>query len=139
MLATMMGSPLTLVCDDEASQIRLEDLPVGPAGEACLAPLDGVELQFDNADGRLVRVVADAMPSDGRLVIGNLALSFIAGLLGGQAAAAVEEAHRWDRGHIPLRVDVDTLASMSRLGPITSSQPASESGLAARCTTVSTP
>lgn len=111
----MTGSPLTLVCDDEASQIRLEDLPAGPGGEACLAPLDGVELQFDNADGRLVRVVVDAVPSDGRLVTGEIALSFITGLLGYQAAAAVAEAHRWDGGQTPRRVDADKLASLSRL------------------------
>jgi|SRR5579875_593403 len=115
MLTIMTGSLLTLVCDDEASQILLEDLPAGPGGEACLTPVDGVELLFDNADGRLVRVLVDATASDGRMVAGELVLFFIAGLLGYQAAAAVEEAHRWDGAPIPLRVDKDKLASLSRL------------------------
>jgi hypothetical protein len=115
MLATMTGSLLTLVCDDEASQIRLEDLPAGPAGEACLTPLDGVELLFDNADGRLVRILVDATASGGQLVTGELVLFFIAGLLGYQAAAAVEEARRWAGAPIPLRVDEEKLASLSRL------------------------
>jgi hypothetical protein len=111
----MTGSPLTLACDDEASQILLEDLPAGPAGEACLSPMDGVELLFDNADGRLTRIVVDTIAPGGRSVAGEHALSFIAGLLGTRAAAAVDEAHRWDGAPVPLRVDEATLADLSRL------------------------
>jgi hypothetical protein len=115
MLSVMTGSPLTLACDDEASQILLEDLPAGPAGEAGLIPVDGVELLFDNADGRLARVLVDAAESADKNVAGEPALFFIAGLLGTQAATAVRKAHRWGGAPIPLRADEDKLADLSRL------------------------
>ena len=104
----MMGSLFTLACDDEASQILLEDRPAGPAGEACLSPVGGVELLFDNADGRLARVLVDTSA-------GESALSFIAGLLGAGAAAAIEEADRWEGAPVPLRVAEGKLTSLSRL------------------------
>ncbi len=111
----MMGSLMTLAYDDEAGQILLEDLPAGPAAEACLFPVDGVELLFDSADGRLVRVLVDVTASGGQCAVGEIALFFLAGLLGSEAAAAIEQAHRWDGAPIPLRVDEDKLASLSRL------------------------
>lgn len=110
----MRGSLFTLACDDEASQILLEDLPAGPAGEARLSPVAGVELLFDNADGRLARVLVDATTRDGQLVAGESALFFLAGLLGTEAAAATGEAHRWDGAPVPLRMD-GMLAGLSRL------------------------
>src|ERR1700735_2940400 len=100
----MRGSPLTLAFDEGASQILLEDLPAGQAGEAWLSPVDGVELLFDNADGQMTRVLLDASSYNGRSVVGELALLFIARLLGAQAAAAVEQAQRWEGAPVPLRV-----------------------------------
>jgi hypothetical protein len=111
----MTGSLLTLTCDDEAGQVVIEDLPCGPAGEACVAPVDGVEMLFDNADGRLTRVLVDVAGSGERSVAGGSALFLIAGLLGTEVAAAVEEAHRFDGGAVPLRGHEGRMASLSRL------------------------
>jgi hypothetical protein len=108
----MMGSLMTVVWDDEAGQILLEDLPAGPAGEAWLSPVDGVELLFDNADGQLARVLVDATAGQRP---GDPALSFLAGLLGTQAAAAAGQGARWDGSPVPLRVDEGRLAGLSRL------------------------
>jgi hypothetical protein len=121
----MKGSLMTLACDDEASQILLEDLPAGPAGEARLSPVDGVELLFDNADGRLARVLVDVAAYHGQRIAGELARFFIAGLLGTEAAAAVDEAHHWDGAPLPLRVDEGKLADLSRLARLDAARAAS--------------
>jgi hypothetical protein len=43
----------------ETDQLILEGQQSGPAGEAGLAPVAGVDLAFDRADGHLVRVIVD--------------------------------------------------------------------------------
>jgi len=43
----------------ETDQLILEGQLSGPAGEAGLAPVAGVDLAFDRADGHLVRVIVD--------------------------------------------------------------------------------
>lgn len=50
---------LTPSYEPDAGQVILEGRPAGPAGEAALAPVAGVDLAFDRYDGHLVRVVAD--------------------------------------------------------------------------------
>lgn len=50
---------LTPSYEPETGQVILDGLPAGPAGEAGLVPVPGVELAFDRADGRLVRVIVD--------------------------------------------------------------------------------
>ena len=44
----------------ESGQVILEGRPAGPAGEAGLVPVAGVDLAFDRADGHLVRAIVDA-------------------------------------------------------------------------------
>jgi hypothetical protein len=51
---------LTPRYEQETGQVILDGHPAGPAGEAGLVPVAGVDLAFDRADGRLVRVIADA-------------------------------------------------------------------------------
>ena len=43
----------------ETGEVILDGPPAGPAGEAGLVPVAGVELAFDRADGHLVRVIVD--------------------------------------------------------------------------------
>ena len=50
---------LTPSFEPETGQVILDGLPAGPAGEAGLVPVVGVDLGFDRADGHLVRVVVD--------------------------------------------------------------------------------
>src|SRR5690348_18284643 len=75
---------LTPSYEPDAGQVILEGRPAGPADEAGLVPVTGVDLAFDRGDGHLIRVVADvddqavADPSD-QAVAGT----------GGQAAAAL--------------------------------------------------
>jgi hypothetical protein len=44
----------------ETGEVILEGPPAGPAGEAGLVPVAGMELAFDRADGHLVRAIVDA-------------------------------------------------------------------------------
>ena len=44
----------------DSGQAILDGRPAGPAGEARLIPVAGVDLAFDRADGHLARVVVDA-------------------------------------------------------------------------------
>ena len=44
----------------ETGEVILDGPPAGPAGEARLVPVAGVDLAFDRADGHLVRVIVDA-------------------------------------------------------------------------------
>jgi hypothetical protein len=111
----MTGSTLTLACDDEAGQVVLEDLPCGPAGEAALIPVDGVELLFDNTDGRLTRLLVDLAPAGSQASVAEPALAFIHDLLGAQAAAAIEKADHCDGTSVPLRVPESKMADLSRL------------------------
>src|SRR5690242_5676346 len=75
---------LTPSFEPDAGQVILDGRPAGPAGEAGLAPVAGVDLAFDRGDGHLVRVVADA---DGQAVAG-ISDQAVAGT-GGQAEAAL--------------------------------------------------
>ena len=51
---------LTPSYESETGQVIVNGLPAGPAGEAGLVPVAGVDLAFDLADGHLVRAVVDA-------------------------------------------------------------------------------
>ena len=44
----------------ETGEVILDGPPAGPAGEAGLVPVAGMELAFDRADGHLVRAIVDA-------------------------------------------------------------------------------
>ena len=74
--------------EPESGQVILDGRPAGPAGEARLVPVAGVDLAFDRADGHLVRAVVDAH--------GEPVPALLARLFGPQAAdilgAAVQSA-----------------------------------------------
>lgn len=53
-------SGLTLSYEEETGQVVMDGPPTGAAGEAGLAPADGLELIFDCADGHLARVIVDS-------------------------------------------------------------------------------
>src|SRR5947207_742195 len=75
---------LTPSYEPDAGQVILEGRPAGPAGEAGLVPVAGVDLAFDRGDGHLVRVVADA----GVQEVAGISGQAVAGT-SGQAAAAL--------------------------------------------------
>jgi hypothetical protein len=74
---------LTPSYEPDAGQVILEGHPAGPAGEAGLVPVTGVDLAFDRGDGRLVRVVADAPD--------QTAAALLTRLFGPQATAVLDE------------------------------------------------
>jgi hypothetical protein len=45
--------------ESASGQLILDGLPAGPAGEAGLTPVTGMDLAFDRVDGHLVRVIVD--------------------------------------------------------------------------------
>jgi hypothetical protein len=57
-----MTGELLITHDDETGQLILEGAPTGPAGGAILTPVPGLDLLFDQASGRLSRVIADHVP-----------------------------------------------------------------------------
>jgi hypothetical protein len=74
---------LTPSYEPDVGQVILEGRPAGPAGEAGLAPVTGVDLAFDRGDGHLVRVVADARD--------QTAATLLTRLFGPQAACVLDE------------------------------------------------
>lgn len=64
---------LTPSYEPETGQVILDGRPAGPAGEAGMVPVAGLDLAFDRADGHLVRVVVDA---DGEPAIALLTCLF---------------------------------------------------------------
>ena len=66
----------------ETGQVILEGLPAGVAGEATLAPVPGVNLAFDRADGHLSRVVVDTDPAGGEITFGEQVAALLSRLFG---------------------------------------------------------
>jgi hypothetical protein len=67
----------------ETGEAVLDGSPAGPAGEAGLVPVTGVELAFDRADGHLVRVIMDPASV--------AAMEFAAQLFGAHAAETLRD------------------------------------------------
>jgi hypothetical protein len=67
----------------ETGQVILDGLSAGPAGEAGLIPVTGLELAFDRADGHLVRALVD-MASES-------AMTLVSRLLGAAAVDALRD------------------------------------------------
>jgi hypothetical protein len=63
---------LTPTYEPETGQVVLDGSLAGPAGEAVLVPTVGVELAFDRADGRLVRVSADVADDGAAALLARL-------------------------------------------------------------------
>jgi hypothetical protein len=79
-----MNDDLTPSHEPESGQVILEGRPAGPAGEAGLVPVPGVEMAFDRADGHLVRVIV----TDDNAAVASL----LTRLLGPQAPDVVRAA-----------------------------------------------
>ena len=74
---------LTPSYEPDVGQVILEGRPAGPAGEAGLVPVTGVDLAFDRGDGHLIRVVADAPD--------QTTAALLTRLFGPQAACVLDE------------------------------------------------
>jgi hypothetical protein len=67
----------------ETGEVILDGPPAGPAGEAGLVPVAGMELAFDRADGHLVRAIVDASTAP--------AMELVAKLFGRHAAGTLRD------------------------------------------------
>ena len=137
---------LTPSYEPETGQVILDGRPAGPAGEAELMPFEGVDLAFDRADGRLIRVIVD---SDDASV-----LALVTRLFGPQAAGVLHDVtERAGVGPGRLTPEPGLCAALSRLArldaaratsPVPASSPwwaAEAAGLAGgpACTLVRSP
>ena len=87
-----MADGLTLGYESETSQVVLEGMPTGAAGGADLVPVPGLELVFDNADGRLARVVVDSTEPSGLIKLAEPVTGALKGVFGQKTLAAVLKA-----------------------------------------------
>jgi hypothetical protein len=109
---------LTPSFERETGQVILEGLSAGVAGEALLAPVPGLDLAFDRADGRLCRVVVDTAVdttgTDGSVPDGAQVAAMLIKLFGADAPNAVSDP----AGAHALSPDpglTRTLSSLARL------------------------
>jgi len=77
---------LTLSYEPATGEAIINGPPAGPAGEAGLAPVEGVEFAFDRADGHLVRVIVSAVGESERALLSRL--------FGAHALSALHDAER---------------------------------------------
>jgi hypothetical protein len=82
---------LTPSYEPDAGQVILTGRPAGSAGEAGLVPVAGVDLAFDQGDGHLVRVVADADDQVMAGTSGQAAATLLNRLFGPVAARVLNE------------------------------------------------
>jgi len=83
---------LTPSIERETGQVILDGLSAGVAGEAPLIPVPGLDLAFDRADGRLVRVAVDLVDTagmDGPIVDGTQAAAMLSKLFGAHAPTII--------------------------------------------------
>jgi hypothetical protein len=99
---------LTPSYESETGQVIVNGPPAGPAGEAGLVPVAGVDLAFDLADGHLVRAVVDAA--------GVPAAALLSRLFGPHAPAVLRDA-AWpsEAGPRPLCPEAGLCAALSSL------------------------
>ena len=65
----------------ETGEVILDGPPAGPAGEAGLVPVAGIELAFDRADGHLVRAIVDPAAAPAMELVTKLFGRHAAGIL----------------------------------------------------------
>jgi hypothetical protein len=110
-----MTGGLTLAYDHDVGQVVLEGLPTGAAGGAGLAPVPGLHLVFDRADGHLARLTVDtgepADPAD----LGEETFAVLTSLLGRGAIDAVRRAARRPAPQRRLVPEPGPCAVLSRL------------------------
>jgi hypothetical protein len=80
---------LTPSIERETGQVILDGLSAGVAGEAPLIPVPGLDLAFDRADGRLVRVVVDTAGTGDCISVGEQAAAMLRQLFGAHAPSVV--------------------------------------------------
>jgi hypothetical protein len=106
----------------ETGEVILDGPPAGPAGEARLIPVTGVELAFDRADGRLVRAIVDAAAAPAM----EMAMTLFGGHVEGTLRDLAEQADRASPHGISLVPGLCTaLSSLARLDAIRATSPAS--------------
>jgi len=114
---------LTPSYEPETGQVILDGPPAGPAGEAELMPVEGVDLAFDRAHGHLIRAIVDG---DGASVT-----TLVTRLFGPQAPDRLRDvAERARAEPSPLTPQPRLCAALSRLARldaarVTSSVPGS--------------
>ena len=87
-----MANGLIPAYESETGQVVLEGRRTGAAGGAGLVPAPGLELVFDNADGRLARVVVDAAGPGGEVRLADPVAGALKSMLGWRAPATVVKA-----------------------------------------------
>jgi hypothetical protein len=105
---------LTPSIERETGQVILDGLSAGVAGEAPLIPVPGLDLAFDRADGRLVRVVVDLVDTagiDGSVVDGTQAAAMLSKLFGAHAPTIINNP----AGAPALSPDPELASTLSRL------------------------
>jgi hypothetical protein len=106
---------LSLAHDTDVGQVTLSGLPVGAAGGASLTPVEGVELSFDCADGRLCEAIVDADQPGGEPRVGPSALAFVSRLLGADVGAALRQPGLPDGIRVAAIAQRDLMRALSRL------------------------
>jgi hypothetical protein len=115
---------LTPSFERETGQVILDGLSAGVAGEAPLIPVSGLDLAFDRADGRLVRVVIDTEPTgaDGEVAVGAQVAAMLVQLFGAHAPDVISNP----AGAKALSADPQraaTLSSLARLDAARATSP----------------
>ncbi len=110
----------------ETGEVILDGPPAGPAGEAGLVPVAGVELAFDRADGHLVRAIVDAAAAP--------AMELVTKLFGRHAAGTLRELSRQTDGARPHAISPASglsaaLSSLARLDAARATSPVPASSL----------
>ena len=102
---------LRLSHEPETGQVIIDGRPAGPAGEAGLAPAEGVDLAFDRVDGHLVRATADAGSAP--------AAALLTRLFGPQTTSVLREAESAEKADtarpLPLSPEPGLCAALSAL------------------------
>jgi len=102
--------------EPETGQVILDGTPAGPAGEAALSPVAGVELAFDRADGHLVRGIVEADSA--------AAATLLARLFGPVALGVLSDAgHSADLGSLSPQAGL--CAALSALARLDAARPTS--------------
>jgi hypothetical protein len=113
---------LTPSIERETGQVILDGLSAGVAGEAALTPVPGLDLAFDRADGRLVRVVIDTAGTGESISDGTQAAAMLRKLFGAHAPGVVANPE----GAAVLSPDPElagTLSSLARLDAARATSP----------------
>ena len=117
---------LTPCYEPETGQLVLEGLPAGVAGEAALAPVPGLELAFDRADGHLSRVVMDTDRRDGLIAVDEPAVAMLVGLFGPEAPSVLSAAR--SGGGRALTSEPRLVHALSRLALLDAARVTSPAG-----------